>query len=187
MTEASPPVAAALYFITGSPGAGKTTLLQGVVAQYYPGLWTGHVDAAGSPGRGVEWIRLAANPPAGSPGLLVVDGQERLHTMVAAARAVQLAAFHIVLIDCDHDERQRRLLEDRRQPELDQRDIYCWAAYLRGQADALGAEVIDTTGRDVTTSTRELAQSIARFAERGALRADPSLRIISAEAPWTDS
>lgn len=86
--------------------------------------------------------------------------------MLEAARSAQLAAFHIVLIDCDHEERRRRLREERRQPELDHRDIYCWAAYLRGQADALGAEVLDTTGRDIVTATAELAQSIARFARR---------------------
>ena len=156
----------ALYFITGSPGAGKTTLLRRVVANYYPRLWTGHVDAAGAPGRGIEWIELAAHPPEGSPPLLVVDGQERPHTMLEASRRAGLAAFHIVLVDCDHGERRRRLLEDRRQPELDNRDVYCWASYLRGQADALGLEVLDTTGRDVATSAAALAQSIARFAER---------------------
>ena len=156
----------ALYFITGSPGAGKTTLLREVVARHYPALWTGHVDASGSPGRGVEWVSLAAHPPRGASPLLVVDGQERLHTLLEAARGAGLAAFHVVLIDCDHDERRRRLIEDRRQPELDQRDIYCWASYLRGEADALGAEVLDTTGRDVAASTVALAQSIARFAER---------------------
>ena len=160
----------ALYFITGSPGAGKTTLLKGVVARHYPRLWTGHVDAAGSPGRGPEWVSLAVNPPPGAQPLLVVDGQERLHTMIEAARSAGLAAFHMVLIDCDHDERRRRLLEERRQPELDQRDVYCWASYLRGQADALGVEVIDTTGRDVATSIAALAQSIARFAERTGVR-----------------
>lgn len=157
----------ALYFITGAPGAGKTTLLKRVVADHYPSLWTGHVDAKGSPGRGTGWIELAAHPPAGSAPLLVVDGQERPHVMLQAAREARLRAFHIVLIDCDHAERRRRLLEERRQPELDERDTYCWAAYLRGQADALGLEVLDTTNQDIATSAAALARSIAQFA-RGA-------------------
>jgi len=156
----------ALYFITGSPGAGKTTLLKRVVADYYPALWTGHVDAQGSPGRGTEWVELATHPPPGASALLVVDGQERPHLMLEAARERGLTAFHIVLIDCDHDERRRRLLHERRQPELDHRDVYCWAAYLRGQADALGLEVLDTTGQDLNTSTMALATSIAHFAKR---------------------
>jgi hypothetical protein len=157
-----------LYFITGSPGAGKTTLLKRVVADYYPVLWTGHVDAAGSPGRGTEWVELAARGAANPSPLLVVDGQERPDVMLRAARDAQLRAFDILLIDCDHSERRRRLLEDRAQPELDHRDVYCWAAYLRGQADALGLEVLDTTTQDIPTAARALAQSIARFAERAA-------------------
>lgn len=164
----------ALYFITGSPGAGKTTLLKRVVADYYPSLWTGHVDAKGSPGRGIEWVRLATHPPAGAPSLLVVDGQERPHLMLQSAREIGLRAFHIVLIDCDHDERRRRLVESRGQPELDQRDIYCWAAYLRGQADALGLEVLDTTEQDVTSSAAALAASIERFAK--SIGVDPLTR-----------
>lgn len=161
----------ALYFITGSPGAGKTTLLRRVVVDYYPRLWTGHVDAAGAPGRGIEWIEVAKHPPEGSSPLLVVDGQERPHTMLEASRTAGLAAFHIVLVDCDHEERRRRLIEDRRQPELDQRDVYCWASYLRGQADALDLEVLDTTGRGIADSAAELARSIARFAERAGVKA----------------
>ncbi len=157
---------AALYFLTGSPGAGKTTLLTRVVAEHYPGLWTGHVDATGTPGRGTEWIERAVHAPAGASPLLVVDGQERPHIMLEAARARGLAAFHIVLIDCDHPERRRRLVEERRQPELDHRDVYCWASYLRGQVDALGLEVLDTTGQQIAMSAAALARSIGQFAER---------------------
>lgn len=155
---------AALYFLTGSLASGKTTLLKRVVADHYPDLWTGHVDAVGSPGRGVEWVALAANPVASASPLLVVDGQERPHVMLQAARDAGLRHFHITLIDCGHEERRRRLLEERRQPEYDTRDTYAWAAYLRGQADALGLEVIDTTGKELSASTTELADSIQRFA-----------------------
>lgn len=89
--------------------------------------------------------------------------------MLEAARGAGLHHFHMILIDCDHVERRRRLIEDRRQPELDHRDVYCWASYLRGQADALGMEVLDTTGRDVAACTAALANSIARFAQRTGL------------------
>ena len=86
--------------------------------------------------------------------------------MLQAARELGLKALHILLVDCDHGERRRRLLEDRKQPELDHQDVYCWAAYLRGQADALDLEVLDTTRQDIATSTAALAASIARFATR---------------------
>ena len=155
---------AALYFLTGSLASGKTTLLRRVVAEHWPGLWTGHVDAAGAPGRGIEWVTLAASPPRNSPPLLVVDGQERPHFMLEAVQRAKLRHFQVVLIDCGHEERRRRLLEERRQPEFDTRDTYAWAAYLRGQADALGLEVIDTTGKSLVDCAGRLAASIERFA-----------------------
>jgi hypothetical protein len=91
--------------------------------------------------------------------------------MLEAARAAGLRHFHIVLVDCGHDERRRRLLEERRQPEWDQLDTYAWAAYLRGQADALGLEIIDTTGKPVSESVAMLAASIERFAEHAGVHA----------------
>jgi ABC-type molybdenum transport system ATPase subunit/photorepair protein PhrA len=69
----------------------------------------------------------------------------------------------------EHIERRRRLLEDRRQPELDLLDMYAWAAYLRGQADALGVEVLDTTRQTIEASTHALATSIAAFAARAGI------------------
>jgi HAMP domain-containing protein len=48
--------------------------------------------------------------------------------------------------------------------------MYAWAAYLRGQADALKLEVIDTTNQGVTESIQELAASIGRFAEENGIR-----------------
>ena len=38
-------------------------------------------------------------------------------------------------------------------------------SYLRGQADALGLEVLDTTGQDIVTSAAALAHSIRQFAD----------------------
>ena len=124
----------ALYFLTGSSGSGKTTLLRRVVTDIYPALSAGHVDDLGAPQGARAWAARAA--AASGPALLVVvEGQERPHVVLAAARDAGLTAVRVVLIDCDHTERRRRLREDRAQPELDHLDMYAWAAYLRGQAD----------------------------------------------------
>ena len=69
----------------------------------------------------------------------------------------------VVLIDCGHAERRRRLVEERRQPELDKLDMYAWAAYLRGQADALQLDIIDTTAASLAESSSELLKSIQNF------------------------
>jgi hypothetical protein len=51
----------------------------------------------------------------------------------------------MVLLQCAPAVRHARLAGPRGQPELSTPRMDCWAAYLRGQADALDLPVIDTT------------------------------------------
>lgn len=169
----------ALYFLTGSCGAGKTTLLKGVVESVYPELAAHYFDDQGIPSLeemnaqygGPEqwqtyatqaWIKKAVE--LDKANLVVMDGQARPSLIIEAADKAGFTALHITLIDCSHAERRRRLLEERKQPELDQLDVYAWAAYLRGQADALKLEVINTTSQSKQVSIEALAHSIDRFA-----------------------
>ena len=62
----------------------------------------------------------------------------------------------IVLIDCDPVKRNERLHMDRGQPELANPRMDCWAAYLRGQADALNLSIIDTSNDSIDKSLNEL-------------------------------
>lgn len=175
----------ALYFITGASGAGKTTLLKGIVERVYPNLRVHHFDEdhiipsieemnaqADDP---AEWQahhtrlwmeKIAQSDPA---GLIVFDAQARPAVLFDMANELGFPAIHIVLIDCAHAERRRRLVKDRAQPELDSIDMYIWAGYLRGQADALRLEVIDTTAINLTEAIQALASSIARFAEENGI------------------
>lgn len=167
----------ALYFMTGSCGSGKSTLLEAVKAAV-PGLSTFHSDDLGVPpveemvekfGSPDAWqahrARELVDLAAAAPGLIVVEGQARPHVLAEAARQAGVSAVRLVLVDCGHAERRRRLLEDRLQPELDVLDTYAWAAYLRGQADVLGLEIIDTTHRPLDETVAELRASIARVAD----------------------
>jgi len=146
------------YFITGSCASGKSTLLR-EMRTLLPGLHALHGDALGVPpagemierfGSGDAWqahrARELVDLAVAAPGVTVIDGQARPHVVLNAAREAGADAVRVVLIDCGHDERRERLLGPRGQPELDNPHTYAWAAYLKGQADALGLEVIDTTG-----------------------------------------
>ena len=62
----------------------------------------------------------------------------------------------IVLVDCDPVKRNERLHMDRSQPELANPQMDCWAAYLRGQADALNLSIIDTSNNPPDKSLGEL-------------------------------
>jgi broad-specificity NMP kinase len=68
----------------------------------------------------------------------------------------------ILLLDCSPAVRRHRLAL-RGQPELANLQMDMWAAYLRGQADALGLAVVDTTSMTV----EEVADAIeAQIHER---------------------
>jgi hypothetical protein len=174
----------ALYFITGSCGSGKSTLLA-EIRTLLPAVHALHSDDLGVPpaeemvarfGSGDAWqahrARELVETAAANPGVTVVDGQARPHVVLNAAREAGVAAVRVVLVDCGHDERRVRLLEQRKQPELDNLHTYAWAAYLKGQADALGLEVIDTTGHPVAESAAALRDSIVRFAAESGVRVD---------------
>jgi hypothetical protein len=102
-----------------------------------------------------QWVaRLARN--ADGVRVAVLDAQVR-------PRAVQDAFLHhgvsvgrVVLVDCAFEERNARLRGPRGQPELANAQMDGWAAYLRGQADALDVPVIDTTGARPDASTAAL-------------------------------
>jgi hypothetical protein len=175
----------ALYFIKGSSGAGKTTLLKGVVESVYPNLRTHHSDDLGVPS--IEEMNAKFGSPAqwqahiiqgwiekvahsNQAGLFVLDSQARPTAILEAVNETGLSAIHITLIDRSHAERRRRLVEGRAQPELDALDMYAWAAYLRGQADVLRLEIIDTTNLRLAESIPALANSIGRFGEENGIR-----------------
>ena len=149
----------AIFFITGSSGAGKTTLLRRIYKQLAPVAAYHHFDEAETK----DFKTWLEHVVAGGAALNVLDASKSPTDLQAAVQALGIDKLNIVLIDCGHRERKRRLVKERNQPELDTLDIYAWAAYLRGQADALGLEVIDTTSASLEQSSRELLASIERF------------------------
>jgi hypothetical protein len=67
-----------------------------------------------------------------------------------------------LLLDCDSSIRRRRLTE-RGQLDLATARMENWAAYLRGQADALGLPVLDTSKlclEEVALRLRQLADAL---------------------------
>jgi DNA-binding MarR family transcriptional regulator len=78
------------------------------------------------------------------------------HAALDALRRHGVVRGRVVLVDCAYAERNARLRGPRGQPELATPDMDCFAAYMRGQADALGLPVLDTTGRPVAACLAEL-------------------------------
>jgi len=144
--------------LVGASGSGKTTVAE-VLAARPP--WAGNThyfDTIGVPsaaemeerhGGGEAWQlwatqqwmdRLARSDSA----LQLLEGQTRPSFVMTAAEAHPELAVQIVLLDCTPEVRQHRLAELRQASELANPQMDCWAAYLAGQAHALGLSVIDT-------------------------------------------
>jgi hypothetical protein len=162
----------AVLVVVGASGAGKSTLIRGLAALALPGVICHHFDTLGVPapeeiaarfGGGEAWQawaldqwmqRLTRNDDAAA--LVVLDAQVRPHAALASLRRYRIARGRVVLVDCGYAERNARLRGPRRQPELATPDMDRFAAYMRGQADALDLPIIDTTGRTEGACLTEL-------------------------------
>jgi hypothetical protein len=162
----------AVLVVVGASGAGKSTLTRGLAALGLPGVVCYYFDRIGVPspaeiaahfGDGAAWQawaldqwveRLARNDDGAE--LAVLDAQVRPHAALEALRRHGIARGRVVLIDCGYDERNARLRGPRGQPELATPDMDCFAAYMRGQADALGLPILNTTARDEAACLDEL-------------------------------
>lgn len=151
----------AVLVVTGASGAGKTTLARRLADLSLPGVGCYEFDTIGIPtseeirarfGDGAtfqrwalhEWMgRLTRN--ADKVQVAVLDAQVPLHAARDAFVEHGIGVNRIVLLDCNEAERNARLRGSRGQPELATAQMDTWAAYLRGQADALEVSVVDTT------------------------------------------
>jgi hypothetical protein len=154
-----------IIVVTGASGAGKTAAVQALESRGIPGVRCFQFDSIGVPtpeimqreyGGGehwqaaatAEWLeRLGALPAA--IRVAVLDGQTRPSFVFAAKERAADRMVHVTLLDCSRAVRDARLHSEREQPELASDRMDNWAAYLRGQADALGLPVIDTTDASI--------------------------------------
>jgi hypothetical protein len=176
----------AILVVTGASGSGKTAAVRALDARALPGVRCYYFDSIGVPSReeierdfgdGEKWQavaterwleRLAADPEHAE--VYVLDGQTRPSFVNTAAGRVGVDVVHIVLLDCVYQVRNTRLIELRGQPELANSDMDRWAAYLRGQADALDLPVIDTTSLEIEAVADALAVHVERVRHMRHLR-----------------
>ena len=159
----SAPRRPALLVLFGASGAGKTAAAQGVAARALPGVQVHHFDAIGVPapevmvrefGSGEGWqedatrrwiARIARN--VDQVPIHLLEGQTRPSFLRDAIGAEGIAHSRLVLLDCNAEVRRVRLSGPRGQPELASERMEEWAKYLRREAAAANAMIIDTSTR----------------------------------------
>lgn len=167
-----------ILVVTGASGVGKTAAVRALDELGLPGVRCFYFDSIGVPtleamhhehGGAEQWQARATqqwlsklDQLAPTVRVAVLDGQTR-HSYIAAAAKTLVRSVHTVLLDCERRERERRLQVGRGQPELITNEMNAWAAYLRGQADALQLRVIDTSQLAPASVADLLAEALGRL------------------------
>jgi hypothetical protein len=69
----------------------------------------------------------------------------RLSFVSEAATAAGITDYALILVDCDDATRTRRLIVDRRSPDLATATMMNWAKVLRDEAERMRCAIVDTT------------------------------------------
>ena len=173
----------AILILTGASGAGKTTLTLKLNEFAIPGVIGINCDrvkievdeTADATDQQANilryWISYLVQPET-EIELAVLDTQIRPHRALEVLSEATIDYAQIVLVDCDPVKRNERLHIDRGQPELANPQMDCWAAYLRGQADALKLSIIDTSDDAIDKSLVELELLVRNLLTRWQLLAE---------------
>lgn len=167
----------AILFVIGASGAGKTAAVRAIDARRIPLVRCHYFDSIGVPtpevmdrdwGGGERWQeemtkqwidRLAVN--ADGAALAVLDGQTRPTFIQPHLARAGVRNARVLLLDCAASVRNARLRGSRGQPDLATERMDAWAGYLRGQAEALGLRIIDTSHLSVERVADILEEEIA--------------------------
>lgn len=164
-----------VYFITGASGVGKTTLLDLLEKKYTArdDIAFLKFDSIGVPSV-EEQIRKYLSPPEWQRAttklwvskmlyeikerIVIFEGQVNFDFIHKAFHAEGFSNFVAILVDCDEEEMEKRLSEERNQIELVNQDMRNWRKYLRKQAENLGAPIINTTRKSKESTVEEFTK-----------------------------
>ena len=168
-----------ILVVTGASGSGKTSAVRTLEARGVPGVGCFYFDSIGVPSPeamqrdhdgGEQWQAWATrrwllqlDQLDSTIRVAVLDAQTRPSFVESASAECRRRQVRTILLDCERSERERWLHTERGQPELATTEMALWAAYLRGQADALALRVVDTSRIDPIAVTNRLVEIIERL------------------------
>ncbi len=167
-----------LYFLIGSSGSGKSTAAESIKSMNIPGLTTLDSDSVKIPSvaemiemygsteawqreNTIKWTKDIKEKYLETSNVLF-DVQSRPSFIDEACSLSGIDSYQIILIDCADDERKRRLIEERGQPELANDQMMDWARYLRENCHGTNCQIIDTTYIEKEESLKKLLSIITK-------------------------
>lgn len=166
-----------IVFMSGASGAGKTHLVAACEATFiHPQLQYVHFDQIGVPSLEVmqdefgsteqwqaamtlEWVRRFKEDYVDTQ-LFIFEGQYNFEFARKACQQWAIQHYQLVLVTVPAAVKMERLIYLRHQPELANENMLNWANFLDGQAQTLGATIIDTS----TESTEKAVKQILEIA-----------------------
>ena len=106
----------------------------------------------------IEWLDRIARERDALPVLF--EGQMRLAFITEGLATAGIAEARIVLVHCDDTTRTHRLCNERNQPDLANPDMMNWAKFLRGEAEAGGFELLDTSKISIEDSVEYVCERL---------------------------
>lgn len=153
-----------IFFITGASGTGKTTLVSNIKNKYQNKNWAFlHFDSIGIPTSrdmikqfgSVEnwqkqtiftWIEKMLTDYQNKQ-IIIFEGQVNLEFIKLGFSQHNFSTYEIILIDCNETVMAKRLVKNRKQPELLTQDMKNWLNFLRNQAKESNEDIIDTSNK----------------------------------------
>ncbi len=162
-----------LLFLSGASGSGKTTVVNHIEIRLAHRRFAFlNFDSIGIPSReemiaqagSLEcWQEQATHQWTAriskdyqSFEIVILEGQANPDFVKSGCIRHGITGLTIVLLDCDWDIRSRRLIHERKQPELATAEMKNWADFLRNQAKQKDIIIIDTSNK----SPRAVADEI---------------------------
>lgn len=152
-----------IFFVTWASWVWKTSLISSLKEKYKGReTWTFlHFDSIGIPTpeemiekfgswenfqkeKTYEWIEKMVNE-YNDKDIIIFEGQVNLLFIKEGFSQNNFSDYEIILIDCNEDNMEKRLVEYREQPELMSEDMRNWLRYLRKQAEDFWVNIIDTS------------------------------------------
>ena len=170
----TPSLQGQFVILTGASGVGKTSIAQAIEDEYpdvivYQGdriglpseeilSGFGPVEGPGGPlqrGFALHWIGVIA-PTLSSGRPVLLEASCRIAFLQEALKRHGVPHARVILVECDDQARDARLIHDRRQPELANENMRGWSRFLHEEALDAGYEILDTTHVPLVESVRHI-------------------------------